>query len=306
MIVLIAGIFLWFRRDQAEDIDISPMATPPSVPGPTDNELPAPVTELVEAPPAETTSPVTEVVETTEEKAAVPLESLTTRKFEPSADPDLSLRRARAQFSLRLDPDEYVANVRLVVDSTPEMEWMPPTVLGLLRDFPSQRQAIRAGAGRPLNAPSDSGAPPEIALTYSYLDQGNYTLAQHFARVAQKVLAPSMAADEALKRHVEVFSLMAVQDPQVISLLEKMPDRTDSDELLLVLSLIYQEEHERALRHIKSLLSRPRPFDLATVLYFPPFEKLHGHKNFKTTLSVFATDEQIEDAITWVAARTGN
>lgn len=314
VIVLITGIFLWLRPDQTEEVETTPIAAQSTVPGPTNNDLPAPVTELVDAPAPETPSPVTEateetesiVVETTDEPAATPLETLTARKTEPTADPDQLLNRARSDFSLRLDPDEYVATVRFIVDSVPEMEWLPPTVLGLLRDFPNQRQAIRAGSGKPLTAPANSGAPPEIALTYSYLDQGNYTLAQHFARVAQKALAPSMAANEALERHVEIFSLMAIQDPQAISLLEEIPDRSDSYELLLVRSLIYQGENDRALSHVESLLSRPRPFDLATVLYFPPFERLHGHKNFKATLSAFATDEQINDAIAWVAARTGN
>ena len=97
---------------------------------------------------------------------------------------------------------------------------------------------------------------------------------------------------------------MAHQDPEAISRLEQMSDRTEAEETMLIRALVYQGDYDRALRLIGSVLSRPGRFDVATVLYSPPLEKLHSHPEFKTTLAPFVSEDKIDAAIAWVAART--
>jgi hypothetical protein len=206
-----------------------------------------------------------------------------------------------------LDPDAYLAAVRMIIESSPEIQLLPPSVLGMTRNFAGQRQAIRAGEGD-LHSLLEAGPlPREVALTDSYLDQGNSLMAQHFARTAQRDLTPKFAEaseSERLLQDLEIFMLMANQDPEAISRLEQITDRTEAEDTMLIRALVYQGHYDRALSLIGTVLSRPGLFDVATVLYSPPLEKLHSHPEFKTTLAPFAPADKIDAAMAWVAAQT--
>ncbi len=132
-------------------------------------------------------------------------------------------------------------------------------------------------------------------------------MAQHFAGAAQRDLTPKFAAtseSERLLKDLEIFMLMADQDPKAISQLKHITDRTEAEDTMLIRALVYQGHYDRALRQIEAVLSRPGLFDVATVPYSPPLEKLHSHPEFKTTLAPFAPVGKIDAAITWVAAQT--
>ena len=239
------------------------------------------------------------------EQAAESLAHLNSR--DSGLSPALSLELARTRFAYKLDPDTYLAKTRSIVETSTEIQSLPPSVFGLARQFAHQRQAIRAGEGDLHSLLKSGPLPPEVALTDSYLDQGNGTLAQHFARIAQRKLTPQFDAAEGSERllqKLEIFVLMAHQDPEAISRLEQMSDRTEAEETMLIRALVYQGDYDRALRLIGSVLSRPGRFDVATVLYSPPLEKLHSHPEFKTTLAPFVSEDKIDAAIAWVAART--
>lgn len=238
-------------------------------------------------------------------QAAERLEPLTTRNTDLSTARSLEL--ARTRFAHELDPDAYLAAVRTIVETSPEIQLLPPSVLGMTRNFAGQRQAIRAGEGD-LHSLLEAGPlPREVALTDSYLDQGNRLMAQHFAGTAQRDLTPKFAEageSERLLQNLEIFILMANQDPEAIARLEQITDRTEAEDTMLIRALVYQGHYDRALGLIGTVLSRPGLFDVAEVLYSPPLEKLHSHPEFKTALAPFAPADKIEAAIAWVAART--
>ena len=201
------------------------------------------------------------------EQAAERLEPLTTRNTDLSTTRSLEL--ARTRFAYELDPDAYLAAVRMIIESSPEIQLLPPSVLGMTRNFAGQRQAIRAGESD-LHSLLEAGPlPREVALTDSYLDQGNSLMAQHFAGTAQRDLTPKFAEaseSERLLQDLEIFMLMANQDPEAISRLEQITDRTEAEDTMLIRALVYQGHYDRALSLIGTVLSRPGLFDVATVL----------------------------------------
>ena len=71
------------------------------------------------------------------------LESLTTDNTALSTI--YSLELARTRFAHELDPDAYLAAVQKIVESSPEIQVLPPSVLGMTRNFAGNGKRFEPG-----------------------------------------------------------------------------------------------------------------------------------------------------------------
>jgi hypothetical protein len=216
------------------------------------------------------------------------------------------------EFARDLNPDLYLARLAGILPEDPSTgeSWLPPLAYGLLRDFANQRRAIRADLGALRADFSAAPSQQEIGLTESYMDQGNWTLARHYGNQARNALIDSLnpaTVGPLVSGQFEAFLLMSRRDPaavlQLEALLTDFPEGKEETELLLLRTLIDQGELDRALDLVNQALTEPSQLDPATVLFLPPFEKLHGHPAFRATLSPHVGEEKLDAALAWLAER---
>lgn len=240
-------------------------------------------------------------------------ESLTTWIERQSEVPPAVMRElAWVEFARDLNPDAYLERVTKLSPADPETGeiWLPPIVYGLNRDFANQRRAIRAGAGEITVQFDADTSKTEIALTESYMDQGNWALARHYGNQARNALEESLGAaalGPVLNGQFEAFLGMTRRNPEVIGILDSLlanhQEGREVTELLLIRALIDQGKHDRALELIGQALRSPSRLDAATVLFLPPYDQLHDHPSFKATMEPFADPAAIDKALAWVQER---
>lgn len=226
--------------------------------------------------------------------------------------PDILLELAEVEFARDLNPEAYLKRVAELSppDAVSGEQWLPPIAYGLNRDFANQRRAIRAGAGAITVQFDADASKSEIALTESYMDQGNWALARHYGNQARNALEESMSAatvGPVTNGQFEAFLGMSRRNPEVIAMLDSLlanhEERRGVTELLLIRALIDQGKHDRALELIAQALKRPSLLDASKVLFLPPFDQLHEHSSFKTVLANHVDEAAIDKAIAWVAER---
>lgn len=227
-------------------------------------------------------------------------------------NPTVQRELAWVEFARDLNPDAYLARVTELspADAKTGEVWLPPIAYGLNRDFANQRRAIRAGAGAITVQFDADTSKAEIALTESYMDQGNWALARHYGNQARNALEGSLNADAlgpVLHGQFEAFLGMTRRSPEVIGMLDSLlanhDDGREVTELLLIRALIDQGKHDRALEIIGQALRRPSLLDAATVLFLPPYDQLHAHPSFPSVMAPYAEPAEIEKALAWVQER---
>lgn len=228
------------------------------------------------------------------------------------ADPQLLLTLAWVKFARDLDPEAYLARVTQIssADSTTTETWLPPIAYGLNRDFANQRRAIRAGAGAIAVQFEADTSKAEVALTESYMDQGNWALARHYGNQTRRVLQEPLNAatvGPVISGQFEAFLGMTQRSPEVIGMLDRLLANHEAGrevtKLLLIRALIDQGNHDRALELIGQALRQPSLLDPAIVLFLPPYDQLHSHSAFRATIEPHADGAKIEAAMAWVAER---
>lgn len=228
--------------------------------------------------------------------------------------PKVLREQAWVELARDLDPDAYLQTVTglSVPDEATGEAWLPPIAYGLKRDFANQRRAIRAGAG-PITVDFDADtSKSEIALTESYMDQGNWALARHYgnqARQALEAALSSAARGPVLNGQFEAFLGMTRRNPEVIAMLDSLLANHETGrevtELLLIRALIDQGKHDRALELVGRALRQPSRLDPAMVLFLPPYDQLHSHPEFRATLEAHVDPAKLDRAMQWVAAQKG-
>lgn len=231
---------------------------------------------------------------------------------QPQVDLELRLELVWVEFTRDLNPDNYLDRVTQLSserDGAGE-KWLPPVAYGLNRDFANQRRAIRGGAGAITIDFAADASKAEIALTESYMDQGNWALARHYGNQARNALEDSLSAaatGPVLNGQFEAFMAMTRRNPESIAMLETLlsnhEEGREVTERLLIRALIDQDKPVRALELIAQALRQPSLLDPASVLFLPPYDLLHQHPTFRTTLEAHVAPEIIDAAITWVADR---
>jgi hypothetical protein len=232
------------------------------------------------------------------------------RQSEPSSASLMTL--AWVTFARDLNPEAYLSEVIRIAEDDDEntANWLPPIAYGLQRDFANQRRAIRGGAGAITVHFAADTSKVEIALTESYMDQGNWALARHYGNQARRALEDSLspaAVGPILNGQFEAFLGMTRRNPEAIgildSLMENYGEHREISELLLIRALIDQEKLDRALDLIGKALREPSLLDAASVLFLPPYDQLHGHPAFRATMEPHVAADEIDKALAWVAER---
>ncbi len=231
---------------------------------------------------------------------------------QPETNLEIQLELAWVEFARDLNPDVYLERVtQLSSERDVDGEkWLPPVAYGLNRDFANQRRAIRGGAGAITVDFAADSSKAEVALTESYMDQGNWALARHYGNQARQALEDSLSAaamGPVLNGQFEAFMGMTRRNPEVIAMLDTLLSNHEEDreitELLLIRALIDQDKPDRALELVAQALRQPSLLDSATVLFLPPYDSLHDHPSFRPTLEPHVAPEVIDAALTWVADR---
>lgn len=239
--------------------------------------------------------------------AASQLEEYLERQLSPTLDHRLEL--AWVKFARDLEPELYLAELTQILpaDATTGESRLTPLAYGMRRDFANQRRAIREGAGRLRIAFDADPTGQEIALTESYMDQGNWTLARHYGNQARSALAETLspaAVGPLVNGQFEAFLLMTRRDPAALENLESLATEFEEGRpktnLLLIRALIDQGQLDRAMDLVYAGLTEPSLLDPATVLFLPPFDQLHSHPAFRGGIEALVGSEKMAAAMAWL------
>jgi len=239
------------------------------------------------------------------------LEEYLARQTAPTTEQRLML--AWEKFARDLNPEQYLAELTQILPADPATGTvrLTPLAYGMRRDFANQRRAIRDGAGRLRITFDADPTGQEIALTESYMDQGNWTLARHYGNQARSAVGETMspaAVGPLVSGQFEAFLLMTRRDPDAITQLETLAAEFEEGRprtnLLLIRALIDQGQLDRAMDLVYAGLTEPSLLDPATVLFLPPFDRLHDHPAFRSGMAAVVGADKLESAMAWLAQQS--
>ncbi|GAB5560700.1 MAG: hypothetical protein SynsKO_23470 [Synoicihabitans sp.] len=189
-----------------------------------------------------------------------------------------------------LDLENYTANVRRIVSgaSGKNSSWLPPSLLGIQRDFANQRRAIRAGAGSLHLQFEGVELPPDVALTESYLDEGNWQLARHFARQMNRHLG-NQSLSTTQRQLTTALSLLAEQDTKALDLIRRVASGNSAETRIaremLLRSLVLLGRTDEAIQVLQSFGVEFVEEKAGKLFFAPPFDRLHVKEEFKAVVS---------------------
>ncbi len=309
LIFIVAGILLFGSSNEPEPAEPAALASEQSAETPIEPPPPEPEPEPEPLTDEQLLAAFEEARQAHDyAQAAELLREYLDRQSE--VDPAWRFELAWVEFARDLQPEKYLAELNQLLSPDPatgEVQ-LTPLAYGMRRDFANQRRAIRAGGGV-LRVSFDADESKQvIALTESYMDQGNWTLARHYGNQARNALTDVLSPAEVgplVHGHFEAFLLMTRREPAAIATLDQLlndfAEERQKTLLLLIRALIDQGEKDRALDLIYQALTEPSLLDPATVLFAPPFDQLHDHPAFRAALGPVVGIEKLESARAWLA-----